>query len=49
MARYYEAMDLVDTIGLISFKNAHGDEYWYIIPYYDIYSIPDYIVFPWVI
>lgn len=49
MARYYETMDLVDTIGLISFKNAHGDEYWYIIPYYDIYSIPDYIVFPWVI
>ena len=49
MARYYELMDLSDTIGLISCKNAKGEEFWYIIPYYDIYSEPDYIIFPWVI
>ena len=49
MARYYELMDLSDTIGLISCKNAKGEEFWYIIPYYDIYSKPDYIIFPWVI
>lgn len=49
MARFYDYMDLADTIGLISFKNAQGDEYWYIIPYYDIYSIPNMIIFPWVI
>lgn len=49
MARYYELMDLSDTIGLISCKTAKGEDFWYIIPYYDIYTEPDYIIFPWVI
>ena len=49
MDRYFDGLDLSDAIGSIVFKNANGEEYYQIIPYYDIYSIKDKIIFPWVI
>lgn len=47
--RYYDNIDLADAIGVILFKNAKNEEYYQIIPYYDIYSIEGKIIFPWVI
>ena len=47
--RYYDGIDLADSIGLILFKNAKNEEYYQVIPYYDIYSIDGKIIFPWVI
>ena len=49
MDRYYDAIDLAEAIGMITFKNAKNEEYYYLIPTYDIYSIEDKIIFPWVI
>lgn len=47
--RYFDGLDLSDAIGIIVFKNAKNEEYYQVIPYYDIYSIKDKIIFPWVI
>lgn len=47
--RYFDGLDLSNAIGLIVFKNAKNEEYYQIIPYYDIYSIEGKIIFPWVI
>lgn len=47
--RFYDNIDLSNSIGLIMFKNANGEEYYQIIPYYDIDSITGKIIFPWVI
>lgn len=47
--RYFDGLDLSDAIGVIVFKNAKNEEYYQVIPYYDIYSIKDKIIFPWVI
>lgn len=49
MDRYFDGLDLSHSIGLIIFKNANNEEYYQIIPYYDIYSIKDKIIFPWII
>lgn len=49
MDRFYEMMDLADTIGVVLFKNAHGEGYYQIIPYYDIYSEKNKIIFPWIV
>ena len=49
MDRYYDMVDLADTIGLIMFKNAKNEEYYQLIPYYDIYSVKGKIIFPWAI
>lgn len=49
MDRYYDMMDLAETVGMIIFKNAKNEEYYQLIPYYDIYSINGKIIFPWVI
>lgn len=49
MDRYYDGLDLADAIGIIIFKNAKNEEYYQLIPYYDIYSITGKIIFPWVI
>lgn len=47
--RYFDGLDLSNAIGLIVFKNAKNEEYYQIIPYYDIYSIEGKIIFPWII
>lgn len=48
--RYYGRVDLTNTIGIIQYKNAHLDEYVYIIPYYDITTKGNNkIIFPWII
>ena len=49
MDRYYDAIDLAESIGMITFKNAKNEEYYYLIPNYDIYSVEGKIIFPWVI
>ena len=53
MDRYFDAIDLSETIGLVTFRNAGGEEYYYVIPVYDIYSMSEEnnqkIIFPWVI
>lgn len=49
MDRFYEMMDLADTIGVVLFKNANGEGYYQIIPYYDIYSEKNKIIFPWMV
>ena len=58
-ARYFEGVDLADTICVIQFINANGDEGLYWVPYYDInhYDIdPEdpaittpMLLFPWAI
>ena len=47
--RFYDGIDLSDSIGLILFKNAKDEEYYQVIPYYDIDSVKDKIIFPWLI
>ena len=47
--RYFDGLDLSTAIGLVVFKNAKNEEYYWLIPYYDIYSIEGKIIFPWVI
>ena len=47
--RYFDGLDLADAIGVVLFKNAKNEEYYQLIPYYDIYSIEGKIIFPWVI
>lgn len=47
--RYYDSMDLANMVGLIQFRDAHNKEYYYIIPYYDIVSQDQKIIFPWTI
>ena len=49
MDRYYDMIDLADAIGLVLFKNANNEEYYQLIPYYDIESIRGKIIFPWAI
>ena len=49
MDRYHDLMDLADTIGFIVFKNSRNEEFYQLIPYYDIYSIEGKIIFPWTI
>jgi len=49
MDRYYDAIDLSETIGIVSIRNANKEEYYFIIPYYDIYSMSNKIIFPWII
>ena len=47
--RYYDNIDLSNSIGIVVFQNANKEEYYQVIPYYDIYSIDGKIIFPWVI
>ncbi len=47
--RYFDSIDLSNAIGLISFKNAKGEEFFQLIPCYDIYSEQGKMIFPWVI
>lgn len=47
MDRYYDNVDLSTCIGVVQFKNAHNEEYMYVIPAYDILSIPNKLIFGW--
>ena len=47
MDRYYDNIDLYQCIGAIQFKNAKNEEYIYIIPAYDILSVPGKMIFAW--
>lgn len=47
MDRYYDQMDLSQCVGAIQFKNAKNEEYIYVIPAYDLLSIPGKIIFAW--
>lgn len=49
MDRYYDMMDLSETIGLILFTNANNEQYCQLIPCYDIYSVRGKIIFPWAV
>lgn len=49
MDRYFDLIDLSQSIGMVIFKNAKNEEYYQLIPYYDIYSEKGKIIFPWVI
>lgn len=45
--RFYDSMDLSTCIGLVQFRNAKNEEYYYVIPYYDTDSIEGKMVFAW--
>lgn len=47
MDRFYDSMDLANCVGIVQFSNAKHEEYYYVIPYYDIASIPGKIIFGW--
>lgn len=44
--RFYENVDLADCICLVQFRNAKTQDYFYLVPYYDL-SRRGKIVFPW--
>ena len=45
--RFFDQTDLYQCIGAIIFRNARNEEYMYIIPAYDILSIPGKMLFAW--
>lgn len=47
MDRFFDTMDLANTIGLIIFRNAKNEEYYQLIPFYDTQSERGKIFFPW--
>ena len=47
--RFFDNLDLAQSVGIITFKNAKNEEYYQLIPYYDPYSEYGKIIFPWVI
>lgn len=47
MDRYFDLMDLSQCIGFVQFKNAKNEEFFYVIPYYDITSKDGKIIFAW--
>ena len=47
MARYYDGMDLAQMVGVIQFRNAKNEEYYYVIPYYDTTSEDQQLIVPW--
>ena len=47
MDRYFDLMDLSQCVGFVQFKNAKNEEYFYVIPYYDITSKDGKIIFAW--
>lgn len=47
MDRYFDLVDLSQCVGFVQFKNAKNEEYFYIIPYYDVTSKKDKIIFAW--
>ena len=47
MDRFFDSVDLSTCIGMVQFRNAKNEEYYYVIPYYDIDSIRGKIIFAW--
>ena len=47
MDRFYDNYDLSQAIGVVQFKNAKNEEYMYVIPAYDITSVPNKLIFGW--
>lgn len=48
--RYYDRIDLTNTIGIIQYKNARLNEFVYVIPFYDTTTKgKDKIIIPWCI
>lgn len=47
MDRFFDSVDLSTCIGMVQFRNAKHEEYYYVIPYYDIDSIRGKIIFAW--
>lgn len=47
MDRFYDSVDLSTCIGLVQFRNAKNEEYYYVIPYYDIVSKTGKMIFAW--
>lgn len=47
MDRYYDMIDLSTTIGMVVFKNSKNEEFFQLIPYYDIMTEQGKIYFPW--
>ncbi len=45
--RYYDQIDLAQCMCMVQFRNAHNEEYVYIIPAYDTLSIPGKMILPW--
>ena len=47
MDRYYDNVDLSNCIGVVQFKNARNEEYMWVIPAYDVTSVPNKLIFGW--
>lgn len=47
MDRFFDSVDLSTCIGMVQFRNAKNEEYYYVIPYYDIDSIRGKMIFAW--
>lgn len=47
MDRFFDSVDLSTCIGLVQFRNAKNEEYYYVIPYYDIVSKTGKLIFAW--
>lgn len=47
MDRFFDFMDLSTCIGIVQFRNAKNEEYYYVIPYYDILSKSGKMIFAW--
>lgn len=45
--RYFDQVDLSQCVCGIQFRNAREEEYIYIVPMYDILSVPGKIIFAW--
>lgn len=44
--RFYENIDLADCICLVQFRNAKTQDYFYLVPFYDLHKKGK-IIFPW--
>ncbi len=47
MDRFYDSVDLSTCIGIVEFRNAKNEEYYYVIPYFDVVSKTGKMIFAW--
>ena len=47
--RYYDHIDLSNMICVIQYVNAEGEGFVFPVPYYDLTTFPNEILFPWII
>lgn len=49
--RYFDMIDLTSMVCIVQYKNARGEEYFYPVPFYDIYSFANEnkVIVPWCI